>query len=373
MGVNEQAQGYPAATLDIDSVSSDTWRQRHFPIQGQGQRNVVQVVIKRSMLDAICKHGLSRTDVEVCGVLVGDCYHDERGPFIYVEGMIAGKHSDSKVAQVTFTSETWNHIQQELDQHFSEQRILGWYHTHPGFGIFLSAMDLFIHENFFNQSDQLALVYDPISGEDGLFVWHHGKAERHQYLVEEDAGPSSQSTSILAKPSLTAAAREGDDDLPARLRRIERRSSSLGWAFVATLIFAFAWPFAFAWCDLSAFIRKPSEDMEAKDSLPADLPRQPQDAGGEFPKRLRPSGSETPPSTPSTDESESQLESPNPAIPSAPVENPQAPKTLPPDNEINREQTKDGTELSDSNKPAVNGVEGPVNNSEGDPATPPQE
>ena len=38
-----------------------------------------QVVIKRSVLEAIRKHGLSSTDVEVCGVLVGACYQDERG------------------------------------------------------------------------------------------------------------------------------------------------------------------------------------------------------------------------------------------------------------------------------------------------------
>ena len=310
MGVSDKTQGASASTLDIDSIASDTWVQRRFPIHGQGKRNVVQVVVKRSVLEAICEHGLSRTDVEVCGVLVGDCYQDERGPFIYVEAMIQGEHSDSKVAQVTFTSETWNHIQQELDQHFSEKRILGWYHTHPGFGIFLSAMDMFIHENFFNQSDQLALVYDPIKSEDGLFVWHNGQAERYQYLVEEDAGPSSQSASIPAKPRLTAAASEEDHDLPTRLRRIERWNSVLGWGLLATLGFAIAWP------DLSVFIRNPSEDMKAEESLPADLPWIPRDAGDEIRERRRPRDPlpdeiASPPSTPSPEDLEPQLGSPD--------------------------------------------------------------
>jgi len=361
MGVSKETQEASASTLDIDSIASDTWIQRRFPIHGQGKRNVVQVVIKRSVLEAIWEHGLSRTDVEVCGVLVGDCYQDERGPFIYVEAMIQGEHSDSKVAQVTFTSETWNHIQQELDQHFSEKRILGWYHTHPGFGIFLSAMDMFIHENFFNQSDQLALVYDPISGDDGLFVWHQGQAERHQYLVEGDAGPSSNSTAASTKPSLTAAGRDQDHDLSARLRRIERRYGTLGWGLIATLIFAVLWPFAFAWFDLSAFIRKQSEDMKANDVFPDDLPRQPQNAGGEFFERphVRERNSSeiaSPPSTSSTVESELELEPPN-----GPAADPPSPKPVPADNERNRQRTKDETEFRDPNKtdrPADNGVDG---------------
>jgi len=275
VAVNENEKQIIASVPNIDSVVSGDWGRRPFPIQGQGSRNVVQVVVKRSVLDAICEHGLSRTDVEVCGVLVGNCYQDERGPFIYVEAMIQGEHSDNKVAQVTFTSETWNHIQDEMDQNFDGQRILGWYHTHPGFGIFLSAMDMFIHENFFNESDQLALVYDPLKGEDGLFVWRDGKAELHQYLVEEDAATSRSSVGkreSTTKPRLTAAAHAGDDDMPSRLRRLERRNGLLEWCIIATAAFAVVWPFLFAWFDLSAFVRPTSSKADSSESVPSDSP-----------------------------------------------------------------------------------------------------
>jgi len=273
--VNENEKQNVASAPDIDSVVSDDWGRRSFPIQGQGSRNVVQVVVKRSVLDAICEHGLSRTDVEVCGVLVGNCYQDERGPFIFIEAMIQGEHSDNKVAQVTFTSETWNHIQDEMDQRFGGQRILGWYHTHPGFGIFLSAMDMFIHENFFNESDQLALVYDPLKGEDGLFVWRDGKAELHQYLVEEDAATRRSSAGkrqLTTKPRLTAAGHAEGDDMPERLRRLERRNGLLEWCIIATAVFAVVWPFLFAWFDISALIRPTSSKVEPSESLPSDSP-----------------------------------------------------------------------------------------------------
>ncbi len=39
---------------------------------------------------------------------------------------------------------------------------MGWYHTHPDFGIFLSDRDRFIHEHFFSGPGQVAHVIDPI-------------------------------------------------------------------------------------------------------------------------------------------------------------------------------------------------------------------
>ena len=32
-------------------------------------------------------------------------------------------------AQVTFTHDTWNYIHQQMDEHYQDKRVLGWYHT----------------------------------------------------------------------------------------------------------------------------------------------------------------------------------------------------------------------------------------------------
>ena len=59
--------------------------------------------------------------------------------------------------------------------------MVGWYHTHPGWGVFLSGMDLFICNNFFNRPLDVALVIDPCAGDRGWFQWstdETGKTER---------------------------------------------------------------------------------------------------------------------------------------------------------------------------------------------------
>ena len=89
-----------------------------------------------------------------------------------MEHAIAGTNgAASRSTNVTFTAETWQHIHDTMDRDHPDEKILGWYHTHPGFGIFLSDMDIFICDNFFNLPWQVAFVYDPQSGEEGNFIW----------------------------------------------------------------------------------------------------------------------------------------------------------------------------------------------------------
>jgi formylglycine-generating enzyme required for sulfatase activity/proteasome lid subunit RPN8/RPN11 len=175
------------------------------------------VVFRRSVLEAIHKHGEELPDLEVCGVLVGNVLHDDASPFLYVQACIRGEHADSRAAQVTFKAETWIHIHEQMEQ-YPEQRIVGWYHTHPDFGIFLSPADLYIHENFFNLAWQIAYVLDPVRSKDGMFLWRAGKTSNEAFLIEEDVamGPkrifkkrvsvSAHNRSAIASPPVRSCA-----------------------------------------------------------------------------------------------------------------------------------------------------------------------
>src|SRR5581483_5889779 len=145
-----------------------------------------QVVFKQAVLHEIHSHGKSSPEAEICGVLVGNVFRDNEGPYLYVNHSIRGDSAENRAAQVTFKAETWTHIQNVMERDFPDEKIVGWYHTHPGFGIFLSGMDLFIQDNFFNLPWQVAFVYDPTSGEEGAFVWRAGSSEREPVLIQED-------------------------------------------------------------------------------------------------------------------------------------------------------------------------------------------
>jgi proteasome lid subunit RPN8/RPN11 len=123
----------------------------------------------------IIQHAQHDTSVEICGVLVGQWRTDEHGPYAVVENYIKCDSATSKFAEVTFTHESWSQINQEMDTTYEDKRIVGWYHSHPDFGIFLSDRDCFIHEHFFSGAGQVAFVVDPVRNSEGAFAWKHGK------------------------------------------------------------------------------------------------------------------------------------------------------------------------------------------------------
>src|SRR5712675_1002427 len=51
---------------------------------------------------------------------------------VAVERGAAASHGST---HVTFTQETWNHIHQSLERNYPKLQIVGWYHSHPGFGV----------------------------------------------------------------------------------------------------------------------------------------------------------------------------------------------------------------------------------------------
>ena len=139
-----------------------------------GKEKQANVRISTEVARQIRQHARSNLKTEVCGVLIGGF---EDGA-THVRACIGGANAAQGGAHVTFTQDTWEHIYKIKDRDFPDERIVGWYHSHPGFGIFLSDHDTFIHKNFFSAPEQVAWVIDPHSDEEGCFGWHSGRLER---------------------------------------------------------------------------------------------------------------------------------------------------------------------------------------------------
>lgn len=152
----------------------DAHEKKNKPFPGQNN-DEPRVLIEKSVYQELQDHAKETVAVELCGILVGTTCQDDSGKYLVISGSIRGKHARNEGAQVAFTHETWDYIHAEMEARFKNKAIVGWYHTHPGFGIFLSDMDKFIQDYFFNQPFQVALVIDPINSKEGLFAWIEGK------------------------------------------------------------------------------------------------------------------------------------------------------------------------------------------------------
>jgi len=160
--------------IDVRDLAKESLTEGRFPATPRADfRLHLAPEVHRGTWD----HARQDTSVEICGVLVGRWERDEHGPYAVVTDYIRCEQASSKFAEVTFTHESWAQINREMDTKFADARIIGWYHSHPDFGIFLSDRDCFIQQHFFSSPGQIAYVIDPVRELEGVFAWRAGKPE----------------------------------------------------------------------------------------------------------------------------------------------------------------------------------------------------
>lgn len=137
----------------------------------------VHIVFDGTVRQQIVEFALTDTRRELGGVLIGSLCGDGKHA-VQITAMIPARYTDAHNASITFTHETWQDILAIKDRAYPDLKIVGWFHTHPGFGIFLSRFDMHIHENFFNLDWQVAYVVDPLAHTEGFFRWEAGKVQK---------------------------------------------------------------------------------------------------------------------------------------------------------------------------------------------------
>jgi hypothetical protein len=72
--------------------------------------------------------------------------------------------------------------------------LVGWYHSHPNFGVFLSDHDQFIQKNFFKENGKITIVIDPIRGKKGWFYSNNESIKQFDEIDtdKEKLGVSSE-------------------------------------------------------------------------------------------------------------------------------------------------------------------------------------
>ena len=93
---------------------------------------------------------------------------------LWVNDIIPGGTEMSEVHCV-FPPQRMAQVANDILEGKIEGRIVGWYHSHPGHGLFLSQTDLETHMQFHQFSPfALSLVADPKSGEFGIWIYENG-------------------------------------------------------------------------------------------------------------------------------------------------------------------------------------------------------
>lgn len=235
---------------DVSQLSREDFPKADFPASGT---RPFRVFFDRNSHAGIAAHAKEDTSVEICGVLVGNWKQDDDGPYAEILNFIRCDNATSKFAEVTFTHDSWTFIHNEMDAKYPDARILGWYHSHPDFGIFLSEPDVFIHRNFFDSPGQIAYVVDPVRELEGVFQWQAGQPQAMPHYSVGDRIVTIDSSVTKSVKSTTTKSQNEASDFDERVAAPRSETSLLTLVLGSVCLFLVGYLFA-SWGN--AFERK---------------------------------------------------------------------------------------------------------------------
>lgn len=163
-------------------------RAVHWVSKDEGMNDLespLSIFLTQNAYIRMCAHAGSDLDNEVGGWMAGKhCCDSISGiPFIVIDTVLPAVFTEQGAAHLTFTGDTQIALHNHLEEHFPDKVFLGWYHTHPRMGVFFSHWDAWLHQNFFPESWQVALVIEPHQSIGGFFVRQQdGNLDQRMYF-----------------------------------------------------------------------------------------------------------------------------------------------------------------------------------------------
>ncbi len=159
-------------------------------------------------LKKIENHLKENPKTESGGVLLGHAFTDIDNPrktFTVIVGSVPVLSTNSSIGHYTVSPEELIKSRSKIPEGLMS---VGWYHSHPGHGIFLSNADMAIVKSIYNLDWHVALVFDTFSEDKGFFYGEKGKKIKNvNYLNQKPMIIEA----IIRYNCAIAAKEEGDE------------------------------------------------------------------------------------------------------------------------------------------------------------------
>jgi len=165
--------------------------------------NSEQVLISSLALLKMLKHGRAGVPLEVMGLMLGE-FVDEYT--VRVVDVFAMPQSGTGVSVEAVDPVYQTKMMDMLKQTGRPEMVVGWYHSHPGFGCWLSSVDINTQQSFERLHPRaVAVVVDPIQSVKGKVVIDAFRLIAPQSLMlGQEPRQSTSNVGHIQKPSIQA-------------------------------------------------------------------------------------------------------------------------------------------------------------------------
>jgi 26S proteasome regulatory subunit N11 len=161
------------------------------------------IYISSLALLKMLKHGRAGVPMEVMGLMLGEFVDDYT---INVVDVFAMPQSGTGVSVEAVDPVFQTNMLEMLKQTGRPEMVVGWYHSHPGFGCWLSGVDVNTQQSFESLSDRaVAVVVDPIQSVKGKVVIDAFRTiNRETVVMGQEPRQTTSNIGHLQKPSIQA-------------------------------------------------------------------------------------------------------------------------------------------------------------------------
>lgn len=162
-----------------------------------------QVYISSLALLKMLKHGRAGVPMEVMGLMLGEFVDDYT---VRVIDVFAMPQSGTGVSVEAVDPVFQAKMLDMLKQTGRPEMVVGWYHSHPGFGCWLSGVDINTQQSFEALTERaVAVVVDPIQSVRGKVVIDAFRLIPPQsFMLAQDPRQTTSNVGHLHKPSIQA-------------------------------------------------------------------------------------------------------------------------------------------------------------------------
>lgn len=149
------------------------------------------------------KHGRAGVPMEVMGLMLGEFVDDYT---VQVIDVFAMPQSGTTVSVESVDHVFQTRMLEMLKQTGRPESVVGWYHSHPGFGCWLSSVDINTQQSFESlTSRSVAVVIDPIQSVKGKVVIDAFRLiNPHTVLAGQEPRQTTSNIGHINKPSIQA-------------------------------------------------------------------------------------------------------------------------------------------------------------------------
>lgn len=173
-------------------------------------------------------------------VLLGHSEWMDGIPYLFIKSAVALKDLEDYGEGIPFTDEAWAQVYGTIKEYFSDQDVLGWFLSIPGYPMDLDRDLVKTHINHFGGVDKVLLVAEPGDWEEDFFAYENGRLARQKgYYIFYERNEAMQRYMVETGDGESIEKKEEFEDRAARSFRtlVQEKKDLSGQKRVMTFLY----------------------------------------------------------------------------------------------------------------------------------------